>query len=75
MASPAALFGIASFTSSVILNSSCYLKFAYGLEDAWWIFVISVTAGELLSATVIGALFLPVFDRIPALRRKDDLSR
>ena len=51
------------------------LKFAYGLEDAWWIFVISVTAGELLSATVIGALFLPVFDRIPALRRKDDLSR
>ena len=47
------------------------LKFAYGLADAWWIFVISVTAGELLSATAIGALLLPVLDRLPIFNRVD----
>ena len=41
------------------------LKFAYGLDDAWWIFVLSVTAGELISATGLGALLLPILDRLP----------
>ena len=47
------------------------LKLAYGLADAWWIFVISVTAGELLSATALGALLLPVLDRLPIFNRVD----
>ena len=45
------------------------LKVAYGLEDAWWFLAITVTAGELISATVFGALLLPVFDRLPFLKR------
>ena len=47
------------------------LKLAYGLADAWWIFVISVTAGELLSAPALGALLLPVLDRLPIFNRVD----
>lgn len=47
------------------------LKLAYGLEDAWWIFALSVTAGELVSATLLGALLLPVLDRLPQFMRDD----
>ena len=39
------------------------LKFAYDLEDAWWIFVITVAAGELVSATLLGSLLIPVIDK------------
>ena len=47
------------------------LKLAYGLEDAWWIFAVSVTAGELVSATLLGAFLLPVLDRLPIFHRTD----
>ena len=47
------------------------LKLAYGLEDAWWIFAVSVTAGELVSATFLGALLLPVIDRLPIFKKDD----
>ena len=46
------------------------LKFVYGLTDAWWFLVVTVTAGELLSATVLGALLLPVVDRLRVFDRK-----
>ena len=47
------------------------LRLAYGLADAWWIFALSVTAGEVVSATILGALLLPVLDRLPFLARKN----
>ena len=39
------------------------LKWAYGFGDAWWIFAVTVGVGEVLSATVLGALLLPIVDR------------
>lgn len=47
------------------------LRLAYGLADAWWIFALSVTAGEVVSATILGALLLPVLDRLSFLARKN----
>ena len=40
------------------------LKWAYGLSDAWWIFVITVAAGELVSATLLGSLLLSALDKM-----------
>ena len=45
------------------------LKFAYGLGDAWWIFVITVAAGELVSATLLGSLLIPVIDKTRIFER------
>lgn len=45
------------------------LKFAYGLGDAWWVFVITVAAGELVSATLLGSLLIPVIDRTRVFER------
>ena len=39
------------------------LRMAYGLEDAWWIFAITVGAGEIVSATLLGAVLLSAIDR------------
>lgn len=36
------------------------LIFAYGAEDAYWFILLTVTLGELLSATVLGSLALYV---------------
>ena len=48
------------------------LKYAYGLADAWWIFVVTVTVGELLSATLLGAILLPAVDRLRIFNRPND---
>ena len=32
------------------------LKYAYGVEDAWWFMVITVSAGEIIAAYVLGMI-------------------
>ena len=45
------------------------LKWAYGLADAWWIFVVTVAVGELISATLLGAILLPALDALDKYRK------
>ena len=40
------------------------LKLAYGLGDAFWVFALSVTAGELIAAFGLGILVVSLADRI-----------
>ena len=32
------------------------LKYAYGVEDAWWFMVITVGAGEIIAAYILGMI-------------------
>lgn len=47
------------------------LKWALDMEKAWWIYAVSVAAGELVSATLLGTLLLPVVDRLPIFKKDD----
>lgn len=47
------------------------LRYAYGYGDAWWIFVITVSIGELISATLLGSLLIPVVERTRIFARPD----
>ena len=51
------------------------LRWAYGFGDAWWIFAVTVGAGEVLSATVLGAMLLPVIDRTRVFERSSALDK
>ena len=39
------------------------LKMAYGLEDAWYIFVITVALGEIVSASILGSVLLVAIEK------------
>ncbi len=49
------------------------LRYAYGLGEAMWIYVLSVALGELISATLLGGLLLRRLTFTPKRRHKDEL--
>lgn len=46
------------------------LKYAYGLEDAYWYLVVTVGLGEVISAGILGLIVYKIFDKQPILKER-----
>lgn len=49
------------------------LKYAYGLEDAYWYLVATVGLGEIISVGILGLLVYKIFDNQHILKEKISL--